>query len=175
LSHRSIVIVSRKAHGTYTGVLTLTHTAAHNDATIEPRSAGGGGHQIVFRFNNPVTSATMSGTDAMDVAVAGAIASPSFSGNDLIVTLSNIDDAIRVKVKAANVNGLINVETPVAFLYGDVSQTGKVTAADISALKARGTVMQVGATNYRYDINANGGINNTDISAVKARSGTVLP
>lgn len=111
----------------------------------------------------------------MDVPIAVASATPSTSGNDLIVTLTNIADATRVKVKVANVNGLINAETPVAFFYGDLTQTGKVTAADISTVKARGNVTQVDAGNFLFDINVNGSLNNSDISAVKAKSGSVLP
>jgi alpha-tubulin suppressor-like RCC1 family protein/sugar lactone lactonase YvrE len=167
-------VLSRKQHGAYPGELTIAQSAPFNAATIEPRSIGSG-HNIIFRFTNAVTGGTASVTDAMDVPIAGATATPSFSGNDLIVTLTNIADATRVKVKVANVNGSLNIEAPVAFLYGDVTQTGKVTAADISALKARGNVTQVGNGDYLFDINVNGGLNNTDVSAVKAKAGNTLP
>ncbi len=167
-------VYSRKQHGTYAGDLPVDETAMFNAATVEPRGIGAG-HQIVFLFNNPVTSATTTVTDAMDVPIPGATASPSFLNNELIVTLTGIADVTRVKVKATSVNGALNVETPIAFLYGDVNQTGKVTAADIAAIKAKGTVSQVVAGNYLFDINANGGISSTDISAVKAKAGNVLP
>ncbi len=167
-------VFSRKQHGTYTGNLPVDETAMFNAATIEPRSIGAG-HQIVFVFNNPVSSANVSVTDAMDVPIVGANASPSFNGSELIVTVTGVADKTRVKVKATGVNGALNVETPIAFLYGDVNQTGRVTAADIAAIKAKGTVMQVGAANFLIDVNVNGGIASSDISAVKAKSGNVLP
>jgi mono/diheme cytochrome c family protein len=167
-------VYSRKQHGMYTGNLDIDETAAFNAASIEPRGIGSG-HQIVFVFNNPVSSANVSVTDAMDAPIMGASASASFNVNELIVTVTGVADKTRVKVKATGVNGALNVETPIAFLYGDVNQTGKVTAADISAIKAKSGAMTVDGTTYLRDINVNGGINNTDVSAVKAKAGNVLP
>ena len=167
-------VFSRKLHGAFTGNLPVDETAAFNAATIEPRGIGSG-HQIVFVFNNPVSSATTSVTDAADMPIAGASASPSFNGNELIVTVTGVADKARVKVKATGVNGALNVETPIAFLYGDVNQTGKVTAADIAAIKAKSGAVTVDGTTYLRDINVNGGINATDVSTVKAKAGNVLP
>ena len=75
------------------------------DVRVSTSTRGiGSGHPIVFVFNNPVRSATTSVTDAADMSIAGASASPSSKGNELIVTLTGIAGRTRAKVKAKGVS-----------------------------------------------------------------------
>ena len=168
-------VYSRKTHGAAGDKdLTVNGMAAINGAiTVEPRALGSG-HRIIFRFNNPVSSVTsLSVLDAGMVSVGAA--SSSFSGNDLIVTLTGIPDNKRVTVTATGVNGALTVSTSIGFLVGDVSNSLSVSAADISAVKTRiGQPVGMG-NNFLFDLDANGAITSSDVSAVKARSGLVLP
>ena len=167
-------VYSRKTHGAAGDKdLTVNGMAAINGAiTVEPRALGSG-HRIIFRFNNPVSSVTsLSVLDAGMVSVGAA--SSSYSGNDLIVTLTGIPDNKRVTVTATGVNGALAVSTSIGFLVGDVSNSQSVSAADISAVRARvGQSANMG-NNYLFDLDFSGTITNADVSAVKARSGLVL-
>ncbi len=62
------------------------------------------GHRIVFVFNSPVTSVTSVVARDAALAVVG-VASASFAGNELIVTLTGVPDNQRVTVSATGVNG----------------------------------------------------------------------
>jgi hypothetical protein len=168
---------SRKTHGNGVGVkdLPLADATINGAFTVEPRTAGGGGHQIVFRFTNPVTSVTsVSVTDATLANVGNP--GVAFAGNDLIVTLNGVGDTTRLTVSVAGVNSIngLNVSRAVGFLVGDVNQTRAVTAADIAAIKVR-TSPLVDDSNYQFDINLSGKIDGADVSVVKARAGRVIP
>jgi hypothetical protein len=140
---------------------------------VEPRTIGSG-HRIVFVFNSPVTSVTSVVARDAALAVVG-VASASFAGNELIVTLTGVPDNQRVTVSATGVNGALNVSASVGFLVGDVNKSLAVNASDISAVRARVTATPVTGVNYLYDLTTNGVINSGDISAVKARAGMKLP
>jgi hypothetical protein len=168
---------SRKTHGNGVGVkdLPLADATIDGAITVEMRTAGGGGHQIVFRFTNPVTSVTsVSVTDATLANVGNP--GVAFAGNDLIVTLNGVGDTTRLTVSVAGVNSIngLNVSRAVGFLVGDVNQTRAVTAADIAAIKVR-TSPLVDDSNYQFDINLSGKIDGADVSVVKARAGRVIP
>jgi mono/diheme cytochrome c family protein len=166
-------VYSRKLHG----AVAYDHPIANNPiatATIEPRN-NAGGHQIVFVFNNPVMSATVSVTDAMGVAIPGVSATAGYNANELIVTITNLADAMRVNVNATGVNGALTVSRPVAFLIGDVTQSGRVTAADIAAVKARISLPISLNNNHLFDLTLSGGISSADVNQVKGKSGNVLP
>ena len=168
-------VYSRKTHaGVGDRDLTLNGMAAIGGTiTVEPRSIGSG-HRIVFRFNNPVSSVTSVSVEDAAMATVGT-ATPSYSGNDLIVTLTGIPDNKRVTVTATGVNGALTVSTSIGFLVGDVNSSKLVNAADISAVKARVGQPAGTGNNYLFDLDASGSINNADVSAVKARSGLALP
>jgi mono/diheme cytochrome c family protein len=167
-------VYSRKLHGAVAYDLPIADNPI-GSATIEPRN-NAGGHQVVFVFNNPVTSATVSVTDAMGAAIPGVSATAGFNGNELIVNIANLANAMRVNVNATGVNGALTVSRPVAFLVGDVTRSGRVTAADIAAVKAKsGAMITQMNGNYLYDLNLSGTISSADVSQVKANSGAVLP
>ncbi|MEQ1516697.1 MAG: DUF1800 family protein, partial [Usitatibacteraceae bacterium] len=166
---------SRKVHGAAgTYDLPLDRTALIAGAiTVESRVIGAG-HTIVFQFDGPIT--TTGTVSAVDVA-GGPIGSASAvaSGNDVIVTLTNISDNRRATVKLAGVNTTLNTEVSIGFLAGDINNTFSVNASDISAIKARsGQTVTIAANNFKFDINVSGSINSSDISAVKARTGVTL-
>lgn len=163
-------VQSRKIHGS-AGTFDLPIDIAQplgGLITVEPRTIGTG-HTIVFQFNGPVSA---SGTAS--VAPVG-YAMMSSSGNEVLVTLTNVPDNQRGTVTLVNVNGSVN-PPPVSlgFLVGDVNNSRSVNSSDISGVKAR-SGQTTDASNFKFDVNAAGAINSSDISAVKARSGLVLP
>ena len=111
----------------------------------------------------------------MGVAIPGAVAAPSFSNNELVVTLTGLPENIRVTVNAIGVNNALNVTTAVAFLLGDVSGNSRINATDIAAIKARVSQNVSTGNSFLFDLNLNGVISSADVSTVKARSGFVLP
>ena len=164
---------SRKTHGAAgTYDLPLDRAAAITGAiTVESRVIGSG-HTIVFQFDGAITATgTASSVDVAGAAIGNV--SPQASGNDVVVTLTNVPDNRRVTVNLAGVNGAVNTQVSIGFLAGDINNTFTVNSSDISAIKSR-SGQTANAGNFRYDINVSGGINSSDISAVKARSGTSL-
>ena len=163
-------VQSRKTHGA-AGIfdLAIDTTQAINDpVTVEPRTIGSG-HTIAFKFSGPVTSA---GTASV---IPVGTATTTFSGNEVLVALTNVPDSRRVTITLGGVNGSISPPAvSLGFLVGDVNNTRSVNSSDISSVKAR-SGQSATALNYQFDINATGAINSSDISAVKARSGLVLP
>ena len=57
----------------------------------------------------------------------------------------------------------------VGFLTGDANGSGAITAADVSAVRARSGQI-TDDSNYRHDMNATGRISAADISASRARA-----
>jgi hypothetical protein len=168
---------SRKFHGNGIGQkdLPLVDAPIGGNFTVEPRQAAGG-HQIVFRFSAPVNSVIAVG--AVDAAMAAiGSATPSFSGNDLIVTLTGVPDNVRLTVTASGVNGIIglNAAHAVGFMVGDVSGSRKINAADIAAVKARQTADLNTGSNYLFDLNLSGTMSSADITIVKSASGREMP
>ena len=138
--------------------------------TFESRD-NGAGHRIVFQFDTAITqpgSATAVDAAAVAVGSASAAVNPGNS-NEVIVTLTGVPDRKRVTVALDNINGNINhFPVSIGFRLGDTDNSGSVTAADVSRVKAR-SGQAADNTNFRYDANASGLINAADISAVKAR------
>lgn len=167
-------VYSRKLHGNSVGVvdLPLADQPITGSYTVEPRNAQGG-HTIVFRFTAPVTA--VGPVTLTDVEPPATIdTTTAYSGNDLIVTLSNVPDATRLVVNVSGVNNALSVSRAVGFLVGDLNSSKAVTAADIGAVKSRSGAM-VTLANALADIDLNGVFNNIDISAAKARAGRTIP
>ena len=167
-------VVSRKTHAGVDYDFALDSLVLIDGAIkIEPRAIGAG-HRIVFGFTNMVStagSAQITDAQGASLGTAPAVA----SGNNVIVTLANLPDNIRVTVTLSGVNGAVTASAAMGFLVGDFNGTGSVNASDIAAVKARnGAAINVG-NNFLYDVNANGSINGIDVSVVKARSGLALP
>ena len=167
-------VYSRKTHaGVDYNFLIDSSAAINGPIKVEPRAIGTG-HRIVFAFNNMVSaagSAQITDAQGASLGTAPAVA----SGNNVIVTLANLPDNMRVTVTLSGVNGAVTASAAMGFLVGDFNGTGSVNASDIAAVKARnGAAINVG-NNFLYDVNANGSINGIDVSVVKARSGLALP
>ena len=142
--------------------------------TIEPRKSVRG-YRIVFAFNDTVTNGYAAITDAMGVNIPGVIVSTSYSLNELIATISGLADNVRARVSAKQVNGTLDVSSPVGFLRGDINASGRVTASDVASIKARiGANIGTG-NNYLFDLNLSGKIDAADTSMAKASTGRRIP
>ena len=164
-------VVSRKTHGT-AGTFEIPILAGL-PVSIEARMSSTG-HQIVFQFNVPITATGMLTAVDKDGAPVG-VRYASASGNDVIVLLTGVADNNRVTITLSGVNGTgFNAVATVGFLVGDVNASGKVSAGDISSVKARGGI-PVDGNNFKADVNASGVIDAADLRMVKARAGLALP
>jgi hypothetical protein len=169
-----IKVQSRKVHGA-AGPFNVDinpATPITGAIDIEPRAIGGG-HQIVFKFDNPPTSLNSLSVLDANLQPVG-IASPSFAGNELLVTLTGIADGKRVTITATGVNNALTVSASVGFLYGDVNASRSVTAADIAYIKAL-SGQPFNSAKFKADINTDGAVTTSDVSAVKAQAAKSLP
>ncbi|CAN5793487.1 hypothetical protein BH20VER1_BH20VER1_00140 [soil metagenome] len=144
---------------------------------IEPRLGAGTGpgrsYTIVMHFDREVNGGTAS------VAGNGQVDSVSFSGDDMIIELSNVTDQQTITLTANNVTTpqggmLAAASVQIGFLAGDVNDSSNVNATDISMVKSISGSTTT-AANFRADVVVSGTINATDLSFVKSRSGTTLP
>jgi hypothetical protein len=162
---------SRMVHGA-AGPFDLPLAMSAGSPTTEPRV--GPLHSIVFMFNKPVTggvAAVFEGT-----ATAG---SPTFSGAEMIVPLTGVSDQQYVTVVVANVaasdggmggSGSIRL----AFLKGDVNQTGVISVADLGLVNAQ-LAQPVSAANMLKDVNASGTLTLADKGLTNANLTQSLP
>lgn len=169
-------VKSRKSHVGFATPFDLTidtSVALSGAVTVEPRVISTG-HQIVFQFNNPISaggSATV--LDSSNAAV-GAAPVVTFSGNEVIVTITGVPDKSRVNVTLTNVNGVATpFAAPIGFLVGDVNNNRQVNAGDQLGTTTRSGV-PLDLTNFRFDVNLNGAINVGDTLACATRSGNNL-
>ena len=90
-----IAAVSRRVHGA-AGAFDLPLSTVTTDPTTEPRQ--GPAHTIVFTFDRPITAATAAIAEGTATA-----ATPTFSGNDVIVALTGVTDQQYVTISLTNV------------------------------------------------------------------------
>jgi len=165
-----VAVESRKQHGA-AGNFPLPILASPA-LTVEPRIAGGG-HTIAFVFDRPVTAfGVQTAMDQTGQVVPLQLATGA--SNEIVLVLSSVANQSRVSLSVAGVNGALDVSTVLGFLVGDISNSRRVTAGDISAVKAR-LGQPTDAVNFRSDVNASGSIDGADLSAVRVRSGQILP
>jgi uncharacterized protein (DUF1800 family) len=164
---------SRKTHGAAGDFdLVLDRLAPLSGSlSVEPRYDTT--HRIVLRFNETITA---TGNASSTTTGGGPIgnATASFSGTDVTVTLSGIENARRVSVNLNGVtsaSGSANVSVAVGFLVGDVTNNRAVASADWSQIKARAG-QTVDNTNFVFDINLSGIVSAADIAVGKAKSGS---
>lgn len=134
---------------------------------------GAGNYTAVLSFDGPVNGGSASVTSG-----AGTVGSVSFSGNDMIVSLSGVNDQQVITLTATDVTGtdggtLSSASVDMGFLIGDTTGEGTVNSADIGQTKSQSGA-DVTVTNYREDVTADGTINSADISLVKSKSGNGL-
>lgn len=109
----------------------------------------------------------------------GTVSNVSFSGNDMIISLSGVTDQQIVTVTANNVSGpgtgtLSSASVDIGFLIGDVNTDGNVNVGDTIVVRNHAGA-PLDNTNFEYDVNVDGGINVGDTLAVRSRSGDFLP
>ncbi len=166
---------SRKTHGA-AGVFDLpidTAAPLNGALTVEPRDVGAG-HQIVFEFNNAITS--VGGATTTDSAMMTGIGSPmvTFAGNEVTVTLTGaVLVNKRLTISLSGVNGAGTASVNVGFLMGDMDNTRSVTGGDVLLVKGK-SGQSTNLSNFTFDIDASGAISAGDILLVKGRSGTSL-
>ena len=166
-------VQSRKAHGAAGNFdLAVDRAAAIGGAiTVEPRS-GNGVHTIVFQFDETITVTGMAASiDVTGAALGNAV--PQASGNDVVISLTNVPDARRVTINLTGVNNSFSTSVSIGFLTGDVNNSLSVDATDVSNVKVR-SGQAVNPGNFKYDFNVSGSINAADVSAVKSRVGFSL-
>ena len=147
--------VSRRVHGaagTFNLPLTLALPVNHNPTT-EPRQ--GPAQTIVFTFDKVINAATVTVTEGSATA-----ASPTFSGNDVVVALTNVTNQQYVTVSLTNVGSSDGStggvgSARIGFLTGDVNGTRVISVADLGLVNAQLSQV-VTAANYLKDVNASG-------------------
>jgi alpha-tubulin suppressor-like RCC1 family protein len=168
-----IAVQSRKTHGAAgTFDLPINTSLLISDAVdVEPRAIGAG-HNIVFQFDQTVTSiGLVSAVDASANTIGTASAVINMANtNEVIVTLTGVLDTNRVTITVNGVNGTLSRAVSIGFLVGDVNNSRAVNNGDITAVKTRNG-QAVDSTTFRYDVNASGSINSGDITATKTRVG----
>ena len=168
--------VSRKMHGSAgTFDIDLPLTGAPG---IEcRRGAGTGDHQVVVKFAVPVTSVAGATVNPATGATATVVGSPSVSGTEVTVNLTNVSNIQTLSLNLLGVNTgstPTNVSVNMALLQGDTTADGSVNSADISQTKSQSGTAVTGS-NFREDVTIDGNLNSADISLVKSKSGTALP
>jgi len=164
--------VSRKVHGAAgTFDLTLSLLDIHAPTT-EPRR--GPAQTVVLTFDKPITGATASITEGTATA-----ATPTFSGNNVIVGLTGVADQQYVTISLTAVassdggsggSGSVRV----GFLMGDVNQNRTVTLTDLGLVNAQ-LAQSVTAANFLKDVNASGTLTLADKGITNANLTKALP
>ena len=141
--------------------------------TVEPRLPGHSS-SLVLQFSGAVSSVSVVRRRNASGAIAGTLPF-SIDGNTLAIQWpATLGPALwRIEVEGFNGTGG-SMALPYASLAGDVGGTGRVTAADIAALKQRlGT--PVATINARFDLNRDGFIDQLDLGIAKSRAGLAVP
>jgi len=163
--------LSRKVHGG-AGTFDLPLSLVATNPTTEPRI--GPAQMIVFTFDKTITGATATVTEGTATAAA-----PTFSGADVVVALTGVNNQQYVTISLTNVastdggtGGSASVR--VGFLVGDVNQNRVVTVADLGLVNAQ-LAQPVTAANYLKDVNANGTLTVSDKSITNTNLSKALP
>jgi hypothetical protein len=168
-------VVSRIVHPSFGNCdVGLSHTLPLNGAIATEPRLHHPSHRVVFRFNGAVNAlGAISVTDAQAMPIGTATAG-TLGGSEVSLALDNVPNAQRVMVSIASVNGGSGVQTPIAFLAGDVGGTRLTGASDLAAIKAVSGNMMTTA-NCRFDLNVDGLFSNSDVTVAKSRAGQALP
>jgi alpha-tubulin suppressor-like RCC1 family protein len=163
--------VSRKLHGG-AGTFDLALSAVTTNPTTEPRQ--GTAQTIVMTFDKPINAATVTITEGTATA-----ATPTFSGNDVVVGLTGVVDQQYVTIALTNVvstdggtggSGSVRL----GFLAGDVNGSRVVSIADLGLVNAQLSQV-VTAANFLKDVNANGTLTLSDKGITNAALTRALP
>jgi hypothetical protein len=167
-------VVSRKSHGS-AGSFDVDLTSGNG---IECRSGGStGDYTLVFTFANTLTSIA-----GANVSSGSGTVRESAIGTDphqYLVELTGVSNAQRLSVALQNVydsagNFSPAVTAKMGVLLADVNASGRVDAADVSAVRQQ-TLQPVTIMNFRDDINTTGRIDAADVSVARQQTLTSLP
>jgi len=163
--------VSRKVHGA-AGTFNLPLSLVTTSPTTEPRI--GPAQTIVFTFDKPISAATVTITEGTATGAA-----PTFSGNDVVVGLTGVNNQQYVTVSLTNVASVDggtggSGSARIGFLVGDVNQNRVVTLADLGLVNAQ-LAQSVTAANYLKDVNASGTLTLADKGITNANLTKALP
>lgn len=168
-------VVSRKVHGGGAGTfdipMPLTGASGVEDRTGDLGVAGD--HTIVLSYSSDPTGATATAAAHNPSSAAGSVSGVSYSGNDMIVTLTGVTDQ-QVLTLSTTGGSVSPTVVPLGFLAGDTTGDRGVNSADIGQTKSK-SGQTLDLTNFRTDINVDGAVNSGDIGLVKALSGDALP
>jgi hypothetical protein len=128
----------------------------------------------VFTFDKPIASATQTITEGTATAAA-----PTFSGNDVVIGLTNVVNQQYVTVSLANVSSVDggtggSGSIRLGFLVGDVNQNRVVAVSDVGLVNAQ-LAQVVTASNYLRDVNATGTLTVADKGITNANLAKALP
>ena len=165
-------VVSQVSHGsagTFSIPMPLTGSSG-----VEDRWGGSrGNYTIVFTYTASPVGATASVMAHDPPTATGAISNVMVSGNDLIVSLTNVSDQ-QVLTLMASGGSVSPATVPIGFLLGDVDGDRLVEKTDGRAVRAQ-IGQPVTETNFRTDVTTNGLITNQDARRVKNQLGASLP
>ncbi len=155
------------------GTFDLPLSLDPNNPTTESRA--GPNHEIVFSFDQPITSGTVGPT----LEGTGVLGGNSISANELIAPFGGVNDTQYVTfaftgVKAAGFDTILAGSVRVGFLAGDVNQTRQVTVADVGIVNSV-LLQTVDTTNYLRDVNADGRLTVADKGITNAHLLKKLP
>jgi hypothetical protein len=167
--------VSRKTHN-FAGPFDVDLMPPN--AGVECRSGGANGnYQVVVTFAVPITSISSAAAIPASGATASTSGTPSVSGNQVTINLTNVSNAQRFNINLLGVSDgttTRDISVPMAVLIGDTNADAFTDAVDVSQTKSQ-SGKAVTTTNFREDVNVDGFIDAVDASLVKSKSGTALP
>ena len=166
--------------GTFNVPLPLTGSSG-----VEGRSDGTGNFTIVLTFDTPLNGGSASVTnhtsncDSSIPLGSGSVSSVSFSGADMIVSLSGVTDQQVLTLSATGVTGTNggaggSGSVQVGFLWGNVNADRTVNAGDTLLVRDNAGVT-LDNTNFQYDVNLDGGVNVGDTTTVRNNSAHCVP
>jgi hypothetical protein len=139
---------------------------------VEGRATNGS-LQLIFTFDQPVTSGTVElSTGPNTIGVITQV-----SGNTITVALSQVADQQSLTLTVSGVDGSSNSQD-ISFgvLYGDVDGNGAVNSQDLVAVRnALGEQSGVAGFNPADDPNKDGAVNSQDLVAVRNALGNQIP
>ena len=161
----------RRTHNA-AGTFDLSLSLATTSPTTEPRT--GPAHTLVFTFDKPITGATVAVTEGSATAAV-----PAFSGNEVVVALTNVTNQQYVTIALTSVTasdggtgGFGTVR--IGLLAGDTSQDRVVTIADVALVNAA-LAQPVTVANFLRDIDGSGSITVGDKAFTNGQLAKGLP
>jgi hypothetical protein len=158
---------SRRVHGA-AGTFDLPLSLVPTNPTTEPRQ--GPAQTVVLTFNKAITGATAAITEGTATAAA-----PTFSGNDVVVNLTGVNNQQYVTISLTNISD--GQAAPVAAPRGDSWSRRirtAITVADVGLVNLQ-LAQPVTAANFLKDVNASGTLTVADKALATGNLTKALP